>query len=129
MKQLDSAATASVEPESDLIPFPYEIRFDDSASSPATRDLIESHLSALPGIYQRITRAQVAVRIPHKHGGLRFFHIHIQLDVPGKKLIVSREPEANEAHTDIRLAVKDAFGKLEHQLEVFAKLKKNRYKF
>lgn len=99
------------------IPFPYDIRFVDTESSDAVKFQIEEQLARLAHHYDRITHARVLVRIPHKHGHNRFFHIHVQLDIPGRRLAVSREPEANEKHTDIRLALKDAFQKLIRQLE------------
>jgi ribosome-associated translation inhibitor RaiA len=101
--------------------FPYDISFADCEPSPATIAKVEEHLTKLQRYYDRITDAKVIIRIPHKHGGLRFFHIHLQLDVPGKRLAVSREPEANDDHTDIQTALKIAFEKLQHQLVEFAR--------
>lgn len=103
------------------VPYPYDISFVDCETSPSTRDLIEEYLARMAHFYDRITYARVFVRIPHKHGGVRFYHIHVQLDVPGRRLTVSKEPEANDAHTDVRLAVRDAFAKLTRQLEDFVK--------
>ena len=99
------------------IPFPYEISFIDCAPSDAVRFQIEQYLTKLGGLYQRITDCKVTVRIPHKHGGNRFFHIHATLDLPGKRLAVSREPEMREERTDIQNAISAAFHKLTRQLE------------
>jgi ribosome-associated translation inhibitor RaiA len=103
------------------IPFPYDISFVDSSPSDAVRFQIEEHLSRLGRFYDRITDCRVIIRIPHKHGGARFFHIHLQLDVPGKRLAVSREPEVKDEHTAVRIAIRDAFHKLTRQLEDFVK--------
>lgn len=103
------------------VPFPYDIRFVDCESSPAARATIEEYLARMAHYYNRIDFGRVNVRIPHKHGGIRFYHIHVQLDVPGKRLAVSREPEANDKHTDIRLAIRDAFHKLTRELKDFVK--------
>jgi putative sigma-54 modulation protein len=108
------------------IGFEYDISFADSETSPATRVKIEEHLARLQRHYDRITFCKVFVRIPHKHGGLRFYHIHIELDVPGKRIAVSREPEANDSHSDIQIAIKDAFAKLTRQLEDFIKTRNER---
>ncbi|MBX3021404.1 MAG: ribosome-associated translation inhibitor RaiA [Bdellovibrionales bacterium] len=111
----------TVSPSLGGVPYPYDIRFADCENSPATRTYIEEYLERMAHFYDRITYGRVTVRIPHKHGGVRFFHIHVQLDVPGRRLAVSREPEANEKHTDIRLAIRDAFHKMTRQLEDFVK--------
>ncbi len=99
--------------------FPYDISFADCDTSPATITKIEGYLAKLERYYDRITDCKVIVRIPHKHGGLRFFHVHIQLDVPGKRLAVSREPEATDQSTDIGHAIKVAFERITHQLVEF----------
>lgn len=99
--------------------FPYDISFADCETSPATIAKIEAHLAKLERYYDRITDCKVIVRIPHRHSGLRYFHVHIQLDVPGKRLAVSREPEAKEDATDIGTAIKIAFEKITHQLVEF----------
>lgn len=113
--------------QSEAISFPYEIVFADSDPSPTTRELIESYLADLDDRYKRISSGKVFVRIPHPARGQRFFHVHIQLDVPGKHLVVSREPESNSNHSDITSAVKDAFDKMERQLKSFLDHKRDRH--
>lgn len=108
-----------------LVPFPYDISFADSASSPATRMKIEEQMMRLARVFDRIQDVKVFVRIPHRHGGLKQFHINIQIDVPGKRIAVSRDPEVTDDHKDIGLAVRDAFSKAVRQLECFAKLKRD----
>ena len=102
---------------SHTISFPYDISFADSETSPATETLIEEQLAKLERYHDRITFCKVFVRIPHKRSGLRFYHVNIELDIPGRRIVVSREPEANDSHTDIAIAVKDSFTKLTRQLE------------
>ena len=103
------------------IPFPYDIRFTDSEASAAVRFQIEQQLVKLSRVYDRITDCRVAVMIPHKHSATRHFHIQIQLDIPGKRLAVSRDPEASDDHVQVGRAVSDAFHKLTRQLEDFLK--------
>lgn len=106
------------DPES-LIYFPYDISFKDTDSSPAIRYQIEQYLAKLSQLHDRITDCRVTVQIPHKRSGNRFFHINISLDLPGKRLAVSREPEVRDEHTDIHTAISCAFHKLTRQLEDF----------
>src|SRR4051812_24676165 len=78
--------------------FPYEVSFVDCEPSAAARFQVEQQLAKLSRIHNRITDCKVIIRIPHKHrmNTNRIFHIHISLDVPGKRLAVSREPELND---------------------------------
>ena len=108
------------------ISFPYDITFADSEASPATRAKIEEYLTRLERHYDRIIDCKVFVRIPHKHGGVRFFHIHIQLDIPGKRIAVSREPEINDDHVDPQMAIKDAFDKVMRQLDDYVKFRREK---
>ena len=103
------------------IPFPYDIAFVDTDTSDAVRGQIEEHLARLSHFYDRITYARVNVRVPHKHGGFRMFHIHVEVDVPGRRLAATREPELDDKHTEPRLAIRDAFHKVTRQLEDFVK--------
>ena len=96
--------------------FPSKITFVDSDSSPAVHEEIEAHLAKLEEQFERITSAEVMVRIPHKRHNRKYFHIHIRLDIPGKQIVVTRETEADDAHMDIHRALHDAFQKVERQL-------------
>lgn len=100
------------------IPFSYDIRFPDSEPSPAVRFQIEELLLKLSHLSDRIVDCRVSVAIPHKRGK-RIFHVGIQLDVPGTRLVVSREPEQRDEHGDVHTAVTDAFHKITRQLEDF----------
>lgn len=113
-------------PMSERPTFPYEITFVDCSPSPAVQAKIEKHLAKIERLHHRIIASEVIVRIPHKHGHQRYFHIHIQLDIPGQRIVVSREPEADETHTDVYVAVRDAFTRLTRKLEHFLKQKKDR---
>lgn len=106
------------------IRFPYDISFVDSDPSDAVRFLVEQHLAKLNRLSDRITDCKVAVRIPHKHSLNRIFHVIIALDMPGKRIVVNREPDPNGAHTEIQAAVSDAFHRLFRQTEAFIKVRK-----
>lgn len=123
MKETTNAASIPAASES-TIRFPYDITFADSATSPATVERIETYLAKLDRHYPRITDAKVFVRIPHKTGP-KLFHLHIQLDIPGKRLAVSRDVEVDDSHAEIQTAIKDAFQKITRQLDDYVKIRKD----
>ncbi|MCB0357806.1 MAG: ribosome-associated translation inhibitor RaiA [Bdellovibrionales bacterium] len=96
--------------------FHYQIDFPDSQVSPAVKERIEDELNELGNQYTYITSCHIAVRIPHKHKGRPFFHIHVKLEVPGKTFVIDREPETREEHRDVYLALRDTFDILERKL-------------
>ncbi|MBX3039609.1 MAG: ribosome-associated translation inhibitor RaiA [Bdellovibrionaceae bacterium] len=121
--QLENSDTRA---NSEVPGFPYEISFVDCDSSQALRTKIEKHLLKLERMAPRITDCKVMIRLPHKTHGQKRFHIHIQLDIPGQRLVVSREPQSGDSHSDAYAAVHDAFFKLTRRLEDFVKQRKDR---
>lgn len=105
--------------------FYYEIEFVGCDPSDAVTALIEKKLRKLQQFFDRITAAYVTIRVPHHRGNRPFFHVHIHLDVPGRSIVVNREPERNEEHMDIGIAVRDAFDKATRQLEDHARVIKD----
>lgn len=103
--------------------FPYEVTFVDAPPSPFIQAKIDRQMAKWGRLYERIVDGRVTVHRPHRHHGLKHFHIHIQLDVPGRKIVVSRETERNPDHANIHLAMRDAFAKVTRQLESFVKLR------
>ncbi len=97
--------------------FPYTISFADCQTSDAATAQIEKHIFKIAKRFDRVIECRVIVRIPNKHHLKHFYHIHIQMDVPGRTLIVGREPEMNSDHMEINVAIRDAFDKLTRQLE------------
>ncbi len=65
-----------------------------------------------------IMGCRVVVEAPHRHRREgRLFHVRIDLTLPGKVVVVDREPHAHVAHEDIHVAVRDAFRAARRKLE------------
>jgi ribosomal subunit interface protein len=97
---------------------PLEITFRNMEPSAALEENVREHAGKLDQFYDRIMSCHVVVEKDHKHhhqGNL--YHVRIDLTVPGKELVVSREPEKNHAHEDVYVAVRDAFRAMRRQLE------------
>ncbi|MBX2989099.1 MAG: ribosome-associated translation inhibitor RaiA [Bdellovibrionaceae bacterium] len=101
--------------------FYYQIDFSDCDPSDAVRFEIERHLQKLDRLHDRIIECHVSVRIPHRHQRKHTYHINLQLKLPGKVLVVDRDPDKNDTHTDIKIAIRDAFAKLTRQLEDYVR--------
>ncbi|MCB0342420.1 MAG: ribosome-associated translation inhibitor RaiA [Pseudobdellovibrionaceae bacterium] len=108
--------------------FPLTVTFPDFDPSDAVRAAIEEKAEKLQNHFENITSCKVTVASPHHHHQKgHSFHIQIVLHVPGQELVVSKEPEKNEAHTDVYVAIRDAFKAAERQLDDYARKLKEKH--
>lgn len=108
---------------------PLEITFRNMDSSEALESNIREKADKLERYYDRIMSCRVAVEAQHRHHHKgNIYHCRIDLTVPGKELVVSREPHRNHAHEDPYVAVRDAFDAMRKQLEAFARQQRGEVK-
>jgi cold shock CspA family protein/ribosome-associated translation inhibitor RaiA len=98
---------------------PLEIAFEGGlASSEALRQRIEHEAAKLEQFSDRITACRVAVigrSGRHRHGEL--YKVRIQLILPGADVMIDRNPEADHAHEDPYVAIRDAFAAARRRLQ------------
>ena len=98
-----------------------EITFRGLESTPALETKVRERVDRLDRLHARIMGCRVAIESHHRHQHKgKLYHVRIDLTVPGDELVVSRAPEANHAHEDAYVAIRDAFDAMERQLESFA---------
>lgn len=108
---------------------PLEITFRNMDSSEVLEANIREHAGKLDRFYDQIIGCRVVVEQNHKHhyqGNI--YHVRIDLTVPGKELVVSREPEKHHAHEDAYVAVRDAFRAMRRQLEDYSQRQRGQQK-
>ncbi len=97
---------------------PLEIAFRNMPPSPAIEAAIREKAAKLEEFHDRITSARVVVETPHRqHRKGKLFHVRIDLRVPGRELVVSREPADHHAYEDVYVAIRDAFDGAKRQLQ------------
>ena len=94
----------------------YRISFPDFEPSDAIRADVEHYLQKIDSMYDRIVSCNVTIKAPHMHKRNHIYHIHIHLKLPRKSLVVNHEPEKDFDHTDMHIAIRDAFAALRRQL-------------
>lgn len=68
---------------------------------------------------------RVVVESPHRHhhqGNL--YGVKIEVEVPGKKLAFTREPDQARQHEDLYVALRDAFEGIKRQLKEDRRLRR-----
>jgi ribosomal subunit interface protein len=81
---------------------------------------IHKHIAKLEKFSDRLSDCHVVIEVPHRHHHQgNIYHVQIKLNVPGKELIVNRQPSAQQAHEDLDVAIRDAFENAERQLKEY----------
>jgi len=97
---------------------PTQITFRKMAPSPAVETRIRNRIAELEHVFGRIIACRIVVEAStqrHQQGNI--YHVTIDLTVPGREIVVHRDPPEHQAHEDIMVAVRDAFDAARRQLE------------
>jgi len=101
---------------------PVQITFRHMEPSTAVEARARELASRLDRFYDRITSCRIVFDTPPAHrqkGGP--FSVRIDVTVPGGEIFVDSERDLSAAHTDIYVAMRDAFDAMRRQLEDFAR--------
>jgi cold shock CspA family protein/ribosome-associated translation inhibitor RaiA len=101
---------------------PLQITFRHMDPSPALEARIRQRATELDQFFDRITAARVVVECEHpRHHQGKLFAVRIDLVLPGREIVVGRDPGINHAHEDAHVAVRDAFDAARRQLEDYVR--------
>lgn len=99
---------------------PVQVTFRDIPPSPALSAHVERRAAKLDTYFDRIVRCHVVVEADHRHSKHgQNFHVRIDLHVPGKELVVSKNP--SDSKEDPYATIDAAFGDAERVLEDYAR--------
>ena len=111
---------------------PLDIVFHNVAPSDAIKAEINKRVAKLEKLYGRFIACRVVVDAPHQqHRTGNVFEVHIEMVLPGRTLVVNREPhhtKEGHARRDLLTPLRDAFKAAEAQLRGFAKERKGEVK-
>jgi cold shock CspA family protein/ribosome-associated translation inhibitor RaiA len=83
---------------------------------------VRAHAAELERFCDRITRCRVLVEAPHQHQDKgQIYHVRIDLTVPGKEIVVKRDPAEHRPHEDLYLAIRDAFRAARRQIQDYVR--------
>ena len=109
--------TDPIEEASKMI-LPLQITFHDVAKSEALEAKIREVAAKLDQFHESIMSCRVVVEAPHRrHRTGKLYHLRIDVSVPGKELVVDREPGDRDSHEDPYVMVRDAFDAMERKLK------------
>ena len=89
---------------------PLQITFRHMDTSDAVAARIRERAEELERFFDRIGSCRVVVECRHPRrlqGNL--FRVRVDLKVPGRNIVVVRDPAAHHAHEDVYVAIRDSF--------------------
>ncbi len=101
---------------------PLELAFHNLDSSPAIEQRVRERVDRLERFFNDITSCRVSLEAPHKSQfNTQHYEVHIDISVPGHEIVVSSDPrpEVND-HSDVYVAIRDAFETAERRLKTYA---------
>lgn len=108
---------------------PLQVTFRDMEPSAAVEARVREEAAELEQFHDRITRCRVVVEMPHRHQHQgRLFAVRLDLSVPGRELVIGREPAEGHAHEDVYVAIRDAFAAATRQLQDLARRQRGQTK-
>ncbi len=108
---------------------PLQITFRHMDSSEALAARIRERAEELDHFFDRIVSCRVAVELQnarHQKGNL--FRVRVDLTVPGREIVVGRDPSADQSHEDAYVAVRDAFDAARRLLEDYVRERRGEVK-
>jgi ribosomal subunit interface protein len=89
---------------------PLRITFRHMEPSAAVAERIREYIHRLERFHDNVIGCHVVVDAPaaHRNKGAPF-EVHIEAQLPGKEFFVRSQCGENEAHTDVFVALRDAF--------------------
>ena len=126
---------------------PLQITFRNMKHSSEVEDWIRAEADKLETYYHRIVGCRVAIEVPHRHHKKgKPLHIRIDLTLPGKEIVIKREPVAmrrtpvngeaaatspattKSPHADLELVIHDAFKSAARRVQDFARRQRGEVK-
>ncbi|MBI3898900.1 MAG: ribosome-associated translation inhibitor RaiA [Gammaproteobacteria bacterium] len=97
---------------------PLQLVFRHMDSSPALEKNIREQLASLETHGEPIVSCQVIVEQRHRHHHQgNHFHVRLSVQVAGRELVASRDPDAPHKHENVYVAVHDAVEVMRRQLQ------------
>lgn len=101
---------------------PVEITFRGMPRWEKADTEVRAHAAELERFFDRITSCRVLIEAPHQHQQKgQLYHVRVDLTVPGREIVVKRDPSEHRPHEDLYLAIRDAFRAARRQLQDYVR--------
>ena len=104
---------------------PLQLTFRGMDPSDFVADAVRFRLDRLEHFEHRIQHCTVVVEQPnhsHRHG--QTFHVRIDLSIPDRVITVAHDPALDPTHTNVYVAIADAFRAARRQLQDHSRIER-----
>jgi ribosomal subunit interface protein len=109
------------------VELPLQITWRNLDKSPAVEEDIRTRADKLNEFHDRIVSCRVVVEASHRsHHKGNLFRVRIDVKVPERELVVTRDPGDEHEHEDLYVTVRDAFDAMNRQLKEAASAQNGR---
>lgn len=104
---------------------PIQVTFRNLAHSESLKRLILDEAEGLERYFERIISCHVVVEVPHQHHHKgNHYRIQIELNVPGKTLLATKNSSQHFSDEDCYLAIRESFHEIRRQLQDFVQARR-----
>lgn len=112
-----------------IMQVPVQITFRDMPVSDAAESACWDEAAKLERFYDRITSCRVVIaESHHRHQKGNLFGVRIDLAVPGRTIVVNREPPRHHQSEQLSVAIHEAFDAAQRQIEDYARRQRGQVK-
>lgn len=108
---------------------PLQITWRNVQKSEALEAAIRAKVDKLGEFYDGILGCHVAVEKSHaRHKKGNLYRIRLDIKVPNKEIVVTRDPAAHHAHEDMYVSIRDTFDAARRQLQDYVRVRRGEVK-
>ncbi len=108
---------------------PVQITYHGLEPTEAINSRINEEVEKLQRFYDHIISMRVTVEEPHAHHHKgKLYAVRIDVSVPGREIVVSRDHHDKHQYEDLYVAIRDAFAAARRQLEDHARKQQGKVK-
>jgi cold shock CspA family protein/ribosome-associated translation inhibitor RaiA len=98
-----------------------QITFRNLDASASVEAKIRERAQELEQFFGRILSCRVVIEAPNRRRQGDLYHVRVDLKIPGKEIVVKRDPPQHHAHEDVYVVVRDCFDAVRRQLEDYVR--------
>ena len=100
------------------MPTSVEVAFRGIPVDPAIESFVRRKVAGFDHVARRVTSCRVVLEQSHRrHRTGNLYRVRVDVTLPGREIVVERDPQDDHAHESLQVAITDAFAAARRQVE------------